>query len=42
MTSRHLKSQPGSWKCQVVRDLEKTVYVKIVEAVRPPENVDGL
>ena len=41
MTSRHLKSRPDSWKCQVVRDLEKIVYVKIVEAVRPPENVDG-
>ena len=25
----------------MVRDLEKIVYVKIVEAVRPAENVDG-
>ena len=41
MTSRHLKSRPDSWKCQAVRDLEKIVYVKIVEAVRPAENVDG-
>ena len=25
----------------MVRDLEKIVYVKIVEALRPAENVDG-
>ena len=37
-----LESRPDYWKCQVVRDLEKIVYVvKIVEAVRPAENVDG-
>ena len=41
MTSRHLKSRPDYWKCQVVGDLKKIVYVKIVEAVRPAENVDG-
>ena len=37
-----MKSRPDFWKCQVVRDLEKNrVLVKILEAVRPPENVDG-
>ena len=42
MTSRHLKSRPDYWKCQVVRDLEKIVYVEeTVEAVRPAENADG-
>ena len=41
MTSRHLKSRPDYWKCQVVGDLEKIVYVKIVEALRPADNVDG-
>ena len=41
MTSRHLKSRPDYWKCQVVGDLEKIVYVKTVEVVRPAENVDG-
>ena len=41
MTSPHLKSRLDSWKCQVVRDLEKIGYMKIVEAVRPVENVDG-
>ena len=41
MTSRHLKSRSDYWKCQVVRDLEKIVYVKTVEVVRPAENVDG-
>ena len=41
MTSPHLKSRLDSRKCQVVRDLEQIVYVKIVEALRPAENVDG-
>ena len=41
MRSRHLKSRPDYWKCQVMRDLEKIVYVKVLEAVRPAENVDG-
>ena len=42
MTSRQVKSRPDVWKCQVVRDLEKNrVFVKILEAVRRAENVDG-
>ena len=37
-----MKSRPDFWKCQVVRDLAKNrVFVKILEAVRPAENVDG-
>ena len=39
--NRHLKSRHDSWKCQVVRDLEKIVYVKIVEVVRPAEMLTG-
>ena len=36
------KVNPTFGKCQVVRDLEKNrVFVKILEAVRPTENVDG-
>ena len=42
MTSRHVKSRPDFWKCQVVRDFEKNrLFVKTLEAVRPAENVDG-
>ena len=40
MTSPHLKSRLDSWKYQVVRDLEKIGYMKIVEAATPAENVD--
>ena len=37
-----MKSRPDFRKCQVLRDLEKNrVFVKILEAVRPAENVDG-
>ena len=36
-----MKSRQDFWKFQVVRDLEKNrVFVKILEAVRPVENVD--
>ena len=36
-----MKSRPDFWKSQVVGDLENNrVFVKILEAVRPAENVD--
>ena len=36
-----MKSRPDFWKCHVVRDRKKRVFVETLEAVRPAENVDG-